>query len=213
MDWRLGLVMLGAIPALAGLFHLLTGVMAPLAGHAAALAVYWIVLGALILWAGDPQAQGRLLRPELLRHVRPPRALALAAFVPVVAVAWGAMDALGGSAMPGAALFAVAVFALVNGTLEELFWRGALLPAPDREGVVVAWALFTLWHLAPLAARGITVTGGPAGLLLGAGVMGAVWMALRLRTGALGAGIAAHVALDLFAFADLAARNWPAAPG
>jgi len=204
MDWRLGLAALVMIPAFAGLFHGLTGWLGPLAGLVAGLVLYWLLAGGLAL-----RALGAGERAALLAHARPPRALAVLAFLPVVVLAWLAMAALESGGFPPALLLVVALLALADGVTGELFWRGALLPAPDREGVAVAWVLFTAWHLVFLFARGVELGSGLA-LMAGAGVMGAVWMALRLRTGTLGPGIAAHVAFDLFAFAAVAARNWPA---
>ncbi|MBW7921517.1 MAG: CPBP family intramembrane metalloprotease [Rubellimicrobium sp.] len=206
MDWRLALVMLGALPVFAGLVHWLTRWAGPLPGVVAALVLYWALIGALA-WRALSGAD----RAALLAHARPPRLLAALAFVPVVAMAWLALGVLGDSGFPAILLVPVAVMALVNGTAEEMFWRGALLPAPDREGMVVAWALFALWHVSWGFARGLASPAGTAGLVIGAAAMGAVWMALRLRTGVLGPGIAAHVAFNLFAFADIAARNWPGA--
>lgn len=206
MNWPLALIMLAAILPGAGAFHLLTGWLSPLAGYAAGLGLYWLLIGTLALRTLDPAA-----RTTLFAHARPPRLLGLAAFVPVVVLAWIALASLEASAFPPVLLLVVAMFALVNGALEELFWRGALIPAPDREAVVVSLGLFTAWHVVFAFARGVDSLGGGAGLIAGAALMGSVWLALRLRTGTLGPGIAAHVAFNLFAFADLAARNWPGA--
>lgn len=208
MNWPLALAMLVAIPVGAGAFHLLAGWFPPLAGIAVGLVLYWVLIGGLSLRALDPAA-----RASLIAHIRPPRLLAFLAFVPVVVLAWIALSSLENSTFPPALLLVVAVFALVNGTLEEVFWRGALIPRPDREAVVISWVLFTAWHVVFLFARGVDPVGGSVGLILGAALMGAIWLALRLKTGVLGPGIAAHVAFNLFLFTDLAARNWPGQQG
>ncbi len=204
MNWPLALAMLVAILPGVAAVHLLTGWLGPLAGHAVGLALYLVLIGGLSLRGLDPAA-----RAALISHARPPRMLALVAFVPVVVLAWTALASLEGSAFPPALLLVVAVFALVSGTLEEVFWRGALIPVPDREAVVASWALFTAWHVVFIFARGVDHLGGGAGLILGAALMGAIWLALRLQTGVLGPGIAAHVAFNLFLFTDLTARTWP----
>lgn len=207
MNWRLGLVTLGAIPVMCLLFWSLTRVLPPLLGYGAAFAVYWLAIGAAIL---------RLLpaddRARLTTYQSPGRLLGALGLLPVVVVAWVALDTLETSAMPAMMLFVIAIFALVNGTLEELFWRGALLPHPDREGAAVALGLFTLWHVAPALAIGVTLTGGPVTLVAGALVLGAIWTAMRRRTGTLGAAISSHVGVNIFAFSDLVARNWPHLP-
>lgn len=209
MNWRLGLLMLGVIPALAALFLTLTALLPPLAGHVTALALYWLVL-AVVTWR-------TLGRTEVLRLLqpRPPGAALIAlAGVPVVVLAGSVMLAPGAAALPLAILPAIALAALLNGTIEELFWRGAILARPDglppdREGIAAAWLLFTVWHMAVLFSRGVVLPGGPVTLLAGAAVLGAIWMAMRLRSGTAGAGIAAHVALNLFGFTELTLANWP----
>lgn len=206
MNWRLAVVVVVALPLFAGAFHLLTGWLGPIAGYASGLALTWLLIGALSFRALDAVTRG-----ALFVHKRPPRLLGLLALVPVVIVAGIALASLGDSSFPPLFLVLVAMLALINGTLEEIFWRGALLPAPDREGVIVGWVLYVAWHLVFVFAQGVEMLGGAAFLLLGAAVMGAIWMALRLNTGTLGPAIASHVAFNLFLFADLAARNWPAA--
>jgi membrane protease YdiL (CAAX protease family) len=207
MNWRLALVTLGAIPVMCLVFWGLTRALPPLLGYGAAFCVYWLLIGLAVLRHVPPDDRARLTTWQ-----PPGRILATCGLVPVVLVAWIALERLEVTAMPAAMLFVIAIVALVNGTLEELFWRGALLPAPDREGAAVSLGLFTLWYLAPACALGITLTGGPAALILGALVLGTVWTAMRRRTGTLGASIASHVGVNIFAFTDLAARNWPHLP-
>lgn len=206
MNWRLGLMMLAAIPLLAAAFWALTRALPPLAGYGAGLCLYWLLIGAAVL-----RSTGAAERAALLAFRPPGRLLGLLGFVPVVALAWIAMGALQETVLPAGIFLLIAAAALTNGTLEELFWRGAILPRPDREGVAVAVGLFTVWHVALLFAAGIDLTGGPVALLLGALVLGTIFMAMRLRTGTVGAAMASHVGVNLFAFTDLVARNWPAA--
>jgi len=205
MNWTLGLVMLGAIPLLATAFWALTQVLPPLAGYGLGLCLYWLLIGLLTL-----RSTTREERATLSRFVRPGRLLSLLSFLPVVALAGVALGTLQTVTLPAIMFLVIALAALTNGTLEEMFWRVAILPRPDREGIVTAWALFVGWHVALIFAQGVHVTGGPLALLAGAGLLGILFMALRLRTGTAGAGIACHVGINLFAFTDLVGRNWPA---
>lgn len=205
MDWRLALVMLGAIPVFAGLFRLLTGALPPLAGYALALALSWVLIGGLALAV---MSRGAVV--AALRWRSPGRGILWLCLLAVVVTGAAAMLALGRAPLPAWLVLPVAAAALVNGTVEELFWRGALLPAPDREGVVTAWALFVAWHVAPLVSLGIVLPGGAVGLIGGAAVLGAILMAARLRSGTVGAGVLTHVSVNMFAFAQVAAQNWTA---
>ena len=206
MNWRLALWVLAALPLLAAAFWGLTRVLPPLAGYAAGFVLYWLYLGIAIVTSTTAADRA------LLTTFRPPgRWWSLLGFLPVVILAWGAMGSLQAVTLPAALFLVIALAALVNGTLEELFWRGALVPRPDREGMAVSLGLFTLWHLAPLFALGVVLPGGPLAMVLGALVLGAIWTMMRLRSGTLGAAIASHVGVNLFAFTQLAVLNWPGA--
>lgn len=206
MDWRLGLAMLGAIPLLAMAFRGLTMLLPPLAGYGLGLCLYWLVIGTALVLTTTPAD-----RAALMELRRPGRLLMLLGILPVVLLGWVTFGTLQTVTLPAAAFLLIAAAALVNGALEELFWRGALLPRPDREGIAVALGLFVAWHVALLFAQGVTSRGGPVMLLVGALALGAIWMAMRLRSGTIGAGMASHVGVNLFAFTDLVALNWPAA--
>jgi membrane protease YdiL (CAAX protease family) len=101
--------------------------------------------------------------------------------------------------------------ALINATTEEYFWRGALLPRPDRPAAALAVVLFGFWHLTFVSAQGVAQAGGAVGFLIAATVLGTIWMESRLKTGTLGFGILTHAGVNLFAFITMYVANVPAA--
>lgn len=203
MHRPLALTLLAAIAPLAASFWFLTGFLGPLPGYAAGLCLYWALLWVLILRTTTPDR-----RAELLVARSPGRGITALLVLPVILLGVAGM-ALLGEGLPTTILVLAALGAIVNGLTEELFWRGALLPEPlpDNRAVILALSLFTLWHVALLAARGVTIPGGPLVLLAGAGALGAIWMAARLQTGTVGAGVLSHVGVNLFAMTQLAAEN------
>ncbi len=202
MDRRLSLLALVTIPLLAGVFHTLTRALPPMTGYALGLCLYWALLAAALAWRCD----GATLRGWLV--VRWPGSWvgALCVLAPTALLVVGAL-ALREVPLAAGVLALVVLGAVLNGTLEELFWRGAILPRPTVRAAVAAVVLFTGWHLALVAAQGVTITGGKVVLLAGAAALGALWMAARLNSGTPGIGILSHVALNLGALAELAARN------
>ena len=195
---RAVIAILAAIPALAVLFAVLTRVMPPLAGYALALAGYWVLfLVPMLAWLSWPRVTWRWPTAPLV---------ALQAVL-LLGVGWAAIQAFPGG-LTAATMALVVLAALLNGTLEEAFWRGALLRGVETARVhVAAWALFVGWHLALLTQAGVEVTGGAAGLLGGAAFAGAIWSWARWQTGTIGFGVAGHIALNLLAFTELAAKN------
>ncbi len=189
-------------PALCLAFWGLTRVMVPIFGYGLALAVYWAVLIGLMIW----QRQ-RIVWPA--RPFWPSKPVVAIQIVMIIGVTGASALAIGeGLALPFWAIIAVIVFALCNGTLEEMFWRGTAMgkSATKRDAVLVL-AAFTLWHVALLFATGVVVTGGAAGMLGGAFAGGAVWSIARMQTGNPAFAIVGHVLFNLAAFTELALRN------
>ena len=202
MDRHAAWAIAGCIPLLAAVFFAATRVLPPFWGYFLALGVYWgCVLTPLIAWRGGFR-RGRLA-------FRWPSAWLVAANVVVIGgVAFAATRALQEHALPLWIIAVMGCCAILNGTLEELFWRGTVLTDhATRSEQATQLALFVGWHVALLFAGGVIVTGGAAGLLGGALIGGLLWTATRMQTGTAGFGAVAHVCLNLFAFTELAARN------
>ena len=205
MDWRLLGIAAPGFVAIAALVHWLTGTLGPMPGYFLAILIYNLaILLPLSLWKLGPAGIKASLAP------RRPGWMTLVLLLAVPLALFGMVLVNGSAAaLPVGALAMIALVSLTNGTLEEVFWRGALPDRTDLPAIGLALAAFTLWHLALLPAQGATLTGGPPALLGGAALLGAIWMASRVQSGTVGAGAISHVALNLFAFADLWGAHLP----
>ncbi len=203
------LAALAMIPVMAVVFRYMTTHFSPLNGYFAAFSIYWLgfLLPASLMILGPAQAL-KMLRPRwpgwpgFLMTAGPPLAV-------------GAMIATHPVPLPLAILAITLLAALVNGTLEELFWRGALFDTnktPDWPVLLAALLVFALWHVAILASRGIAYTGGPVALVGGAFALGAIWSLTRRTSGTAGFGAVGHVLTNAVAFTQLVQQNYPA-PG
>ena len=202
MDRAAAIALALAIPFLALAFYVGTRALPPFWGFGAALAFYWtFVLIPLIIWR-------RGFHKARFDVTMPAKWLTIASIVPIVAVAGVATIAVLQDPLPLYILATVALAAVLNGTLEEVFWRGTLLQDnASRNEQIGQIMLFTGWHVALLFAAGVVVTGGPAGLLGGAAMAGVLWTLARMQTGSIGFGILCHIGLNLFAFTELASKN------
>ena len=202
MDRNAARAILIAIPVLALAFYVFTRVLPPFWGYGAALAFYWFgVLLPLIVWRNGFQKTRFAL-------TTPGKWLTALNLFPILVIAGVAISALSQTPLAVHVLAAVGVAAILNGTLEEVFWRGTLLQddagSTEQIGQIV---LFTGWHIALLFAAGIVLTGGPLALFGGAALGGALWTLARMQTGAIGFCILCHIGLNLFAFTELATKN------
>lgn len=103
------------------------------------------------------------------------------------------------------------VYACVNGSLEELFWRGTFVRVYGddfRKSYVIPTIIFSCWHFALLFAKGVTYNGGGVALVGGACVMGAIWGFVMYKTRKIEIVIGAHVLVNFFAFSQLIYENW-----
>lgn len=99
-----------------------------------------------------------------------------------------------------------ALIALVNGTMEELLWRGAYLSVFPHN-----WLLgyrypaigFAVWHFAPQSIFPSSAPGGNLILVVVAGLVGQMWGWVALQTGSILWTAVSHV---LFDFSGLGAR-------
>jgi len=203
MDRRLALGALAAIPVLYALLLGLTSALPPLVGWGLGLLAYWAAL-----LAGLRAFADRDTLAELLEARAPGRLVTLALALPPILLGATTLRLLGQEPLPPHILIAAALGAIAHATLEELFWRGALLPRPTPRAAALALGLFTLFHLAWLGARGLDTGAGPVAPVLAALALGGVWTASRLLSGTVGAGVLSHAAFNLFAFATVAARSW-----
>ena len=202
LDRRLLLAALVAVPLLTGWVLGVTLVLGPLWGWALGLVAYWAFLaGALMAW-GD-----RDWLREWLEARWPGWPVAILLALPVLGLGMVTLRLLGQEPLPPQFLIAAAIGAVLNATLEELYWRGALIPEPTPRSAAVSLAAFIAAHVIWLGALGLETGAAPIATLAAALALGGVWTAARLVTGALGAGVLSHAGFNLFAFAQVLALN------
>lgn len=111
----------------------------------------------------------------------------------------------------GKMLLITAIYAIFNGTLEELFWRFSFHKVFGNNlllSYILPTIFFTMWHMALTFANGISYHGGSLALVGGAGFMGAIWGFVLYRTGKIHVTILAHVITNFFAFSQLLFQNF-----
>jgi len=100
---------------------------------------------------------------------------------------------------------------IINGTCEELFWRGLTLKTEYRNKYVVIIAScfgFGLWHLTLATINGLKFQGGIGALVGGAFFMGILWQFVATKTNNIFLITLAHILVNIFAFSTLILDNW-----
>ena len=201
-DARFAWAALAGIPVLLALVLGLSAAVSPLLGWATGLLAYWCLMGgALLAWAD------RDWLAEWLFARSPGRLATLLLLLPVLGLGMATLRLLGQDPLPGHLILAVGLAAGINATLEELFWRGAMIPEPTPRYAALSLALFTLAHVVWLGARGLETGAPPWAALAGALALGGAWTASRLLSGTVGAAVLSHAGFNLFAFAMILALN------
>jgi membrane protease YdiL (CAAX protease family) len=102
------------------------------------------------------------------------------------------------------------IFGLINGTAEEVYWRGAYLKLAKKNAPVwlVGLICFTVWHLAFIIPGEMVFVGGPIALIAGAFGAGVFWMWVVWQTNRIGWTIVSHILFNTFVFIELFAQNF-----
>ena len=170
------------------IFHSLAAVMNDRVAWYLGLAIYWIIWGAVFpLLIIGKEAIKTLIRPQ-----KPDKKILLLVAIPLLGAVAGRLI-LGGYEKESVWI-ALLIFSTPfgNGFFEEVLWRGVYVKLfPNHIFLWMIWpsVWFALWHYVP----GSVSSGNPAGLMIGAGVMGLYLSYLAKKRNTVWWGIVVHI--------------------
>jgi len=136
--------------------------------------------------------------------------LYLIAFIPCIATFFVVFKSIASTA--GFMVLVIAlIYALINGTFEEMFWRGVFNKVFNNNmalAYIYPTIFFGFWHIALYFAKGIVYQGGFASLVGGSFFMGLLWGWVAYRTKSIKVVTIAHIFTNFFAFTGLIFENW-----
>jgi membrane protease YdiL (CAAX protease family) len=197
------------LPVTFGWVQLTTTTLGPKWGYMLGLTGYWVYC-LIIAWLvsnGDVNYFKNMWRGE--HHGKYMKWIAPMAFVPVLGLFFV-------SFLPNVAQLTLStgillvIVALLNGSIEELYWRGLYLleyPENTRIGFILASLLFGMWHISLWFARGVVYKDGFLALVGGAYMLGLIWTWVARSNGNLRAVVPSHILVNLFAFTALFLDN------
>jgi hypothetical protein len=208
-DWK-RVVLLATPPLLLATTYAAFQILARLAGategYLGGFLFYWI------LWclAVPAWVMGRRGMVDFFRKPDPPlpgrgRIIGIALGLPLLLGYGYAFPRVAAEASAAAVLLS-AFLAVINGTLEELLWRGAYLSLFPESKLFGYWypnLAFGIWHVAPLSVMPSREPGGTASFVLVSTVVGLLWGWVAFHTRSVRWTSAAHV---LFDFSGLGGR-------
>ena len=188
------------------LFPALTHSLGKSRGLAISLAIYWgvVCFGFGLSIIGPRNLKRLYTRPKTANTLN----LALA-ILPVLLVFFAAFLPVVTTLTPRILLLAT-LFAIINGTAEELFWRGAFLrhfPHDPRYVIAYPLVLFSTWHIALTLIKGAQYQGGALTLIGGAAIMGLLWGILAWRTKSVYLSTLSHIGVNMMAFPAVLLAN------
>jgi membrane protease YdiL (CAAX protease family) len=197
------------LPFTYGLFQVTSSFLGTKWGYVTGLIGYWIycLLTAWLVSGSDLNYFNGMWNQR--RNNKYATWIGLAAFIPAFGVFFV-------SFLPNAAKLTLSagalllIMVLLNGFIEELYWRGLyLLEYPDnaRIGFVFSWLLFGAWHISLWFSKGIIYKDGFLALVGGAYGLGLLWTWVARSNGNLNAVIPSHILVNLFAFTALFVDN------
>jgi len=188
------------------LFPALTHSLGNPRGVAIALVIYWgvVCFGIGLTIIGPRNLKRLYARPKTANALN----LALA-ILPVALVFFVAFLPVTASLSPRILLLAT-LFAIINGSAEELFWRGAFIrhfPQDASYAIIYPLVLFTTWHIALALIKGAQYQGGAVALIGGAAIMGLLWGILAWRTKSVYLSTLSHIGVNMMAFPAVLLAN------
>jgi len=194
------------------LVPLITSIIGKTAGYIVVFCIYWLVFCipvSLYFSNGFSGVKGIYSQKSDLPSARKIIYYILA-FVPCIGIFFVVFMVFA----PKAGIFPVliaAIFALINGTIEEMFWRG-IFNKVFKENLYLAFLypslFFGIWHVALYNAKGISYQGGFASLVGGSLIMGLLWGWIAYKTKSIKVVTIAHIITNFLAFTGLIYQNW-----
>lgn len=189
-------------------FAWLSAWLGPERGYLGGFLFYWLGWCLLLpLWAIGPERFRAMFRDARPRFGRPAVVGALLLLGPPVASAGGLLaGGTEGATLP--VILISAAFALVNGTLEEVLWRGTYVTVFAKSwlwGYLYPSIGFGLWHLSPQVVYPSGMPGGPLAFAAMSIFLGLTYGWLVRQNGSIRWPAVSHILTDL---AGLAGRSF-----
>jgi len=191
-----------------GFFYFLPPILGPKWGYVTGFALYWICAILVSFQLGGFKSHKWNMLFSIKKGEASP-VISAAAFVPVLGVFFVSFMPNISKLTVSAGLLLV-LMAVINGFVEEFFWRGMYLLEFKKSvviGLVAAPLLFAAYHIALRYIKGITYQGGFFALVGGAYIMGLLWSWVSRKTGTILPVTIAHILVNIFAFTGLFVEN------
>ncbi|NPV80535.1 MAG: CPBP family intramembrane metalloprotease [Firmicutes bacterium] len=180
-------------------YQWLVALFGPKAGYFGGFLFYWICWGLFFsLWILGRQGFRESFRDTPFRFGRPAWLGLTLLMIPLILGFGYAFPKV----LPRADLVIILAssgIALVNGTLEEVLWRGTyvkIFPGHLFLGYIYPAIGFGVWHFSPQSVFPNTAPGGSVSLVIVAGLVGLMWGWVARRTGSILWTTISHILFD-----------------
>lgn len=194
------------------LMPFLTNRIGKTAGYVAGFCIYWFIFCfpvSLYSSNGFSKLKGIYSQKSNITATKK-NIYYLLAFMPCVATFFVVFKEY--ASIAGVQVLAIALlFALINGTFEEMFWRGVFNKVFNNNiflAYIYPSVFFGIWHIALYLAKGMIYQGGFPSLVGGSFFMGLLWGWVAYKTKSIKVVTAVHIITNFFAFTGMIFENW-----
>ncbi|MGB5824758.1 MAG: CPBP family intramembrane glutamic endopeptidase [Proteocatella sp.] len=194
------------------LIPLLTNKIGKTAGYIAGFCIYWILFCIPVsLYSCNSFSELKAIYYQKSNIKTAKRNIwNIIAFTPCLATLFVVFKEF--APIAGLQVLALALlYALINGTFEEMFWRGVFNKVFNNNiflAYIYPSVFFGIWHIALYFAKGIEYQGGFVALVWGSFFMGLLWGWVAYKTKSIKVVTVAHIITNFFAFTGLIYENW-----
>jgi len=194
------------LPVMMLIFFITTELFGAINGYLVGLTIYWCYCAIFILILSDKSQFLKIFRLRL-NSKRELMYYSLA-FFPIIGVAYvNFFPYL--KQITFQIFLLVAITSIINGVIEEIYWRGLYLIEFEANTIIGLWLstfLFSTWHISIYFISNINF-GGFIPLVFGAAFMGLVWAYCSRKLQSIMPVIIAHILVNIFAFTGLYIKN------
>ncbi|MBU5593307.1 CPBP family intramembrane metalloprotease [Clostridium sp. MSJ-4] len=194
------------------LIPFLTDKMGKTAGYVTGFCVYWFVfcMPATLYASGNFNGLKELYRQKSSISTAVRKINYILAFLPCLATFFVVFKGTAPKAGFGV-IFIALIFGLINGTIEEVFWRETFNKVFNNNvylSYIYPYVFFGIWHISLYFAKGMAYQGGFLSLVGGTFFMGILWGWIAYKTKSIKVVTLAHIITNFFAFTGLIFENW-----
>lgn len=190
-------------------FYILTKFFGKTTGYLLGFILYWIFCFMITIIMLNKKTIKKLIHPQKILNIKS-LIITLFSLIPVFLTFFITfVNSLKSTTF--SIISIVIIIAIINGLIEELFWRGTFIKVFKKkffQAYIYPLFFFGIWHITLALMPEIHYQGGVLALVGGSFIMGAIWGWVAYKQESVFITIISHILVNIFTFTGLVIDNF-----